>query len=592
MPDRLPPHDIDAERAVLGSVLTDHTAMIEVMEVVTPADFSDPKHALIFGAMLTLYERGLEADVVTVAGELNSHLEEAGGAAYLALLGKSAPTSVYASQYAAAVANKAVLRKLIRAAGQIASAGYDISSAPEAVGTAYAAFREATAGLIHERTRFERAGFRAYSLAAPDDSWKLVLSRVDVNDREPKGLVTVYANAHPEAFADLGDYALCRTVGLFGGTNLKSLAKELSLRLAESEKTWLKRLDYLAQRTMREAQAAAQTVSLEATPERPTTTPWMFDHRVRLRRTISLFGPGSAGKTTLADGLSLSACTGVEIVPGWRPMGTYPVAILDWDEGEEEERVRLHAMCSAYGLDLHDWHYRRMNRPLIDCADDVGHWLVDTGAQFLIVNPVARAVPSSTGDPSGPINDLYDVLGEFHTTNLLIDHVVGTAIDGQREASRAYGSRAKHDNARGTYSVYQQSQEPGKRVVVVKNTKPESLSPYYPPQAIRIEFEPAYPDAAGTYDSIRFVLDTVQDVAPARERPTRENQVDKFVRLLRDLGPLTAREIALATGCRADYVRHLATKARNKAGYTILVSADDKYSLGKKGDEADGELGL
>ncbi len=124
--DRLPPSDLDAERAVLGSILIDQAAIIDALELVTPADFYRQGHALIFRAMSTLYEAGQAPDVVTVAAQLErtGDLEAAGGASYLSRLGNDTPTAVHVAQYATIVADRARERATIVAAGRIAEAAY------------------------------------------------------------------------------------------------------------------------------------------------------------------------------------------------------------------------------------------------------------------------------------------------------------------------------------------------------------------------------------------------------------------------------------------------------------------------------------
>jgi hypothetical protein len=421
--------------------------------------------------------------------------------------------------------------------------------------------------------RFARAGFRAFELAG--DGWRIVLSRVDVSSHEPRGIFTVSAAGRPEAFADLDDYVLARIAGLFGGTNLRSLARDLVQRLGGNEQEWLRRLDYLAQRTMREGAGASEVITFTGRPAKPTAPMFVFEGRVRSARTISLFGPGSAGKTTIADALAVSACTGYEVLPGWVPTRPFVVGLLDWDEGGVETQVRLHAITTAYSVDLTQYHYRRMSRALAECADDVGRWVVDNGIEILIISPVNRAARSATGDPGGPIFELYEVLRELGTTNILIDHVVGAAI-GDHEATREYGSVAKRDAARGSYSVYEQSQEPGRRVVVLRNTKPDALAPKQAPQAVCIEYEPAHPDASGAYDAIRFLADEVAkggtaNVGPAETRPQR------MVRILREHGPQTPRELCALSGLQARDLKDVARHAR-EAGHNVAW-ADGKWSV-------------
>lgn len=357
--------------------------------------------------------------------------------------------------------------------------------------------------------RFEKAGFRAYRLTARDAAWSLVLSRVDVGKDEPRGLVTVNAPGHGAAFGDLDGFVMSRSVGVFGGTNLRQLAKALEDRLGTSDEDWGRRPDYLTTRGVRELQAnAADETTFDGEPQKPTGGAYAFEGRIRCGRTVSLFGPGSSGKTTIAEGLEASARSGEVVVPGWRPVRPLTVGVLDWDEGREETEVRLFAIARGHGVRfVKPLRYKRMSRPLADSADEVGRWVVSGGVELLIVSPMNRALRSANGDPGAPVFELYEVLREFGTTNILIDHVVGAALE--REAIREYGSVAKRDAVRGSWSVYEQSAMPGQRVVVLRNTKPDALAPKLAPEAVRIEFEPAWPDLAGTYDRISFHPDEV-----------------------------------------------------------------------------------
>jgi len=125
--DRLPPQSLEAEQSVLGSVLIDRDAIVEVAEFLRPDDFYRQAHALIYAAMLELFERREPIDIVTVAEvlERSDQLEQIGGRSYLTSLSNQTPTAVHAVQYARIVERKAVLRNLIAAAGRIAGIGYE-----------------------------------------------------------------------------------------------------------------------------------------------------------------------------------------------------------------------------------------------------------------------------------------------------------------------------------------------------------------------------------------------------------------------------------------------------------------------------------
>jgi replicative DNA helicase len=128
--DRLPPQSIEAEQSVLGALLIDRDAVVEVAELVHPQDFYRQHHGTIFAAILELYERREPVDIVTVSEvlERGGTLEQVGGSAYLTSLINLTPTAVNATHYARIVERKAVLRNLIAAAGRIAGIGYDEST--------------------------------------------------------------------------------------------------------------------------------------------------------------------------------------------------------------------------------------------------------------------------------------------------------------------------------------------------------------------------------------------------------------------------------------------------------------------------------
>ena len=112
---------------------------------------------------------------------------------------------------------------------------------------------------------------------------------------------------------------------------------------------------------------------------------------------------------------------------------------------------------------------------------------------------------------------MYEILRSFGTTNILIDHVTGANIKGGAE--REFGAVRKRDNARGSYSLYAQSEGIGERVIVMRNTKPDALLGKVEPQAVKISYDPPNP-ASGVYDHITFhrdeVVETVEDTVTER----------------------------------------------------------------------------
>jgi len=125
--EKLPPHNIDAEEAVIGSLLIDGTAIYKIASLLQPSDFYSERNSLVYGACLALYQRPDGAiDQITVAQELDQkgNLEKCGGAAYLSHLISICPTSLDIEHHAQIVSRLSVMRRLIDAAGQIANIGY------------------------------------------------------------------------------------------------------------------------------------------------------------------------------------------------------------------------------------------------------------------------------------------------------------------------------------------------------------------------------------------------------------------------------------------------------------------------------------
>ncbi|MGB2878403.1 MAG: replicative DNA helicase [Dehalococcoidales bacterium] len=125
--EKLPPHDLDAEEAIIGSLLIDGTAIYKIATVLNRGDFHHERNQWLYEACLALYERNEAINQVTVAQELarRDKLEAVGGAAFLSHLISVCPTPLDIEHYAQIVYRLSVMRGLIGAADQIARVGYD-----------------------------------------------------------------------------------------------------------------------------------------------------------------------------------------------------------------------------------------------------------------------------------------------------------------------------------------------------------------------------------------------------------------------------------------------------------------------------------
>jgi len=124
--ERPVPYNVEAEKAVIGSLLIDRDAVIKIATFLKPPDFYNEAHGVVYEAILDLYARREPGDFVTLLNELQrkSRLEFIGGAPYLTDLPSDVPTSVHIEFYARIVEQLAIRRRLIATGGQIASLGY------------------------------------------------------------------------------------------------------------------------------------------------------------------------------------------------------------------------------------------------------------------------------------------------------------------------------------------------------------------------------------------------------------------------------------------------------------------------------------
>ena len=131
MAERIPPHNEEAERSVLGAVMLNKDVLSEVLEEVSADDFYNESHREIFKAIWELYKNNTAVDMLTVCEELKKRkaLEMAGGRAYIATLTAEVPSTVNAVEYAKIVAEKAILRQMIKTSEDITEKGYEAKMA-------------------------------------------------------------------------------------------------------------------------------------------------------------------------------------------------------------------------------------------------------------------------------------------------------------------------------------------------------------------------------------------------------------------------------------------------------------------------------
>lgn len=130
---KLPPQDVEAERSVLGALMLDKNAIVNVADFLAPSDFYENKHQKVYESVINLWSKGEPVDLLTVSHELKARkqLTDVGGIDYLTELADSVPTSAHVVHYAEIVKEQRVRRDLIAAASEISEKAFGFQNFEE-----------------------------------------------------------------------------------------------------------------------------------------------------------------------------------------------------------------------------------------------------------------------------------------------------------------------------------------------------------------------------------------------------------------------------------------------------------------------------
>ena len=241
---RVPPHDLDAEMSVIGSVLLDPLSIAKVLQFLHPEDFYRENNGQIYRAALDLFAAGEPIDNVTLASQLQSMglLDRVGGRAQLASMQSAVPTAANIEYYGRIVKEKAYKRRLISAGGNIAGYGYDDSiEAEDAINQA----QSLVFGVADDRDQRELA--RLYDLLGP------AMERISLQMESGQGVVGIPSGFHDldrmtGGFKDsdliivagrpsMGKTSLALNVGLYAALEAKKSVAIFSLEMSKEQLT-------------------------------------------------------------------------------------------------------------------------------------------------------------------------------------------------------------------------------------------------------------------------------------------------------------------------------------------------------------------
>jgi hypothetical protein len=518
---RSSPHDEEAERALIGSVLKG-ARLAEIRSFLGSGDFYDLGLAAAYREALKLEASGVAVDNITLAAALEalpapagegSMLDRLSGRAGLAALTQECPTSRNAVHYARLVASAAATR---------GGRPVVMPSSPaviERVGLGYRASFAAGVELKVDRLRESHGELsgellvRWQSAGGPNDDGHISRARLN--------LVSIPAR--------------------------NSAAGFLEKRTRGAEIPWGEVLERFSVGVLDMHRAGD---SFELVGQRlPEPEPGRILHPILPADAATLlYAKAGTGKSTLAAAIAVAIQTGREVVPGWRPLSA-PVLVLDWEASAKEWNHRVAAIAAGIDITSPAIHYRRMDGALADRVEELAAFITERSVGLLIVDSVGMAIGTSRdgADANDSALRLFAALRAIGTTSLLVDHIAGAELDKSGAVSKAYGSVYKMNLARAAYELCRETDpSQGRAELVLRQAKVNDQGRLAPIGLVMV------------YESgprIRFEQGQVE--APELVRTL--TVADQMVRLLRS-GAQPVAAIAGELGKTDGYVRSVLHK--------------------------------
>lgn len=182
--------------------------------------------------------------------------------------------------------------------------------------------------------------------------------------------------------------------------------------------------------------------------------PFLFDHVPTV-----LAGDGGVGKSTIAMACAVSVVTGLEVIPGLKPLDRGAVLYLDWEDSQERHRMRLEQICAGLGIEVpRGILYWDMSVPLADCWEDVVAECTRFGVKLLIIDSFGLAVREEPESARSAL-EFFRVLRNLRAASLTIAHV--SKMDLREGALRPYGSVYVQNSARSVWTLQQKTLKSG-----------------------------------------------------------------------------------------------------------------------------------
>lgn len=244
---------------------------------------------------------------------------------------------------------------------------------------------------------------------------------------------------------------------LANGKDRVALANRLGKRTGEGPDApvnWQSMLDGICSRILVEQRAGPEVVTVGLHEE--VGANWLIDGLVEDHQTTSIYGDGEVGKSWQLLAAMVSLATGLEIIPGWRPVRRGRGLVLDWETDQETINRRVRMICRGAGIPYVQLDYVACDSPLVDQMEWLLERVAEDNVDLIGIDSVEMAMMGSRSDgadlndTAGKVNAVLRKLGK---AAILVDHVNAVNAASKGLAGKAYGSIFKRNWVRMSYEL-------------------------------------------------------------------------------------------------------------------------------------------
>lgn len=310
---------------------------------------------------------------------------------------------------------------------------------------------------------------------------------------------------------------------------------------------------------------------------RPLDGGWLIDGLLERNQNNSIHGDGGSGKSFVALAACISVTTGLEVLPGFRPLVTGPALYCDNETDQATLNYRTQQVARGMGVPAPDIAYLRMDEAFADETERVAALVQQHGFVLIVVDSVEAAMAGSTGDRAanieGParLNRALRRIGPI--TTLLVDHVSAEQAQQEGVVRKAYGSIFKRNWVRRAWHLKAARESvDADRHLGLFVAKSNNGNEQAPPVGLRWVINDA---------ECRWAREPIEEPELEKALPP----TDRIVAHLRRRGPQTPAEIAEATELKGGTVRPILSRRDT----LFRRRVDGLWTLAEDADGADDE---